>query len=277
MTPLLLPTSTIFAAEPVIKSGDKVAFLGDSITQGGAGHPAGYVRRVESGLLANDIKITVIPAGISGNKSNDMLQRLERDVLSKKPDWMTLSCGVNDVWHGKNGVPLEAYKKNITEIVDKAQAAGIKVMILTATVISEDLNNDNNKKLSEYNAFLKSLATEKKCLFVDLYADMESVIKTKKSKENLLTSDGVHMNPLGDRLMATGILKGFGLNEDQLKKARDKWYDSGNNCRVDVSLSLTLRQYEKLQELADQKGVSVQQIVHEELGKSVDRLLKSEK
>ena len=38
-----------------------------SITQGGADHPAGYVRRVESGLLANGIKITVIGAGISGH------------------------------------------------------------------------------------------------------------------------------------------------------------------------------------------------------------------
>ena len=39
----------------------------------------------------------------------------------------------------------------------------------------------------------------------------------------LLTSDGVHMNPAGNRLMATGVLKAFGLNARQLKKAQASW------------------------------------------------------
>lgn len=79
---------------------------------------------VGSGLSANGVKIEIIGAGISGHKSNQMLERLDRDVLSKKPQCMTLSCGVNDVWHGAKGVTLEDYKKNITAIIDQAQAAG---------------------------------------------------------------------------------------------------------------------------------------------------------
>jgi hypothetical protein len=85
-----------------------------------------------------DARATMIPAGIGGHKSNQMLDRLDKDVLAKKPDWMTLSCGVNDVWHGTNGVPLDAYQKNITTIVDPAQSTGIRVMLLTATMIRED-------------------------------------------------------------------------------------------------------------------------------------------
>src|SRR5690349_17494201 len=94
-----LLTGTLQAGEIAVKDGQKIAFLGDSITQGGTG-PDGYVTLTIRGLEANGVKATAIPAGISGHKSNDMLARLERDVLSKKPDWMTLSCGVNDVWHG---------------------------------------------------------------------------------------------------------------------------------------------------------------------------------
>src|SRR4028118_2199441 len=97
-------------AEILVKTGESIAFLGDSITQYGAQSPGGYVRLVESGLAAQGIKVTVIPAGLSGNKSNDMLARLEKDVLSKKPTWMTLSCGVNDVMHGARGVEFEPYK-----------------------------------------------------------------------------------------------------------------------------------------------------------------------
>ena len=265
------------ADEPLVKSGETIAFLGDSITQGGAGHPGGYVQRVISGLEANDIKAKMIGAGIGGHKSNQMLERLERDVLSKKPEWMTLSCGVNDVWHGANGVPLDAYEKNITEIVDKTQAVGIKVMILTSTMIGEEAQTDNNKKLAEYNAFLRKLATEKKCLLADLNADMQAAIKPAaaggKQVDRQLTSDGVHMGPLGDRLMAQGILKAFGLSEAQLTKANEKWLDAPGTAGIHVNANMTLRQYEKLSVLAHSRGLSVEQLVQEEAAKAIKTLV----
>ncbi|MBQ98909.1 MAG: G-D-S-L family lipolytic protein, partial [Roseibacillus sp.] len=130
-------------ADIAVKDGEKIAFLGDSITQAGA-RPNGYVRLAIRGLESAGVKASAIPAGISGHKSNQMLARLERDVLSKKPNWMTLSCGVNDVWHGKRGVNLADYKTNITKIVDRCQEAGVKVVLLTSTMIGEDENNANN-------------------------------------------------------------------------------------------------------------------------------------
>lgn len=210
--------------ELAVKDGQKVAFLGDSITQAGA-RKNGYCDLVIRGLAAVDVKATMVPAGISGHKSNQMLARLERDVLSKKPNVMTLSCGVNDVWHGKNGVPLDQYKVNITKIVDTAQAAGIKVVILTSTMIHEDQSKKNNQILSGYNDFLKELAKKKKCALADLNADMQAAIAAAKDKKGgkLLTSDGVHMNPEGNKMMASGLLRAFGLNEDQLKKAQKSW------------------------------------------------------
>jgi lysophospholipase L1-like esterase len=215
------------AAEIAVKDGQKIAFLGDSITQVGAA-PKGYVRLVISGLEANGVKATAIPAGIGGHKSNQMLDRLDRDVLSKKPDWMTLSCGVNDVWHGTNGVPLDRYQHNITKIVEQCQAAGVKVMILTATMIGEDQSNANNQKLVAYNEFLRTLAKEKGCLLADLNADMQSAIAKvgAQKKGNLLTSDGVHMNPAGNRMMALGVLKAFGLSAEQIEAAQKKWAEA---------------------------------------------------
>ena len=210
------------AGELAVKDGESVAFLGDSITEAGANSPMGYVRIVTHAFEANGIYITPIHAGISGHKSNDMLNRLDRDVLSKDPDWMTLSCGVNDVWHGANGVPLDAYKQNITKIVERAQVAGVKVMLLTSTMIGEDQPNANNQKLIAYNAFLRSLAKEKNCLLADLNADMQAAIAAAEPDQqgNLLTTDGVHMNPGGNVMMAVGVLKAFGMNAEQLEIAK---------------------------------------------------------
>jgi len=219
-----LSLAPLHAEAPAALDGKKIAFMGDSITEGGAA-PNGYVTLAIRGLAANGIKATAIPAGISGHKSNDMLARLEKDVLAKKPDFMTLSCGVNDVWHGANGIPLDKYKENITQIVDKCQAAGIKVVILTSTMIGEDQPNPNNQKLIAYNDFLRALAKEKKCLLADLNADMQAGIAKAGAdkKGNLYTGDGVHMNPLGNQMMATGVLKAFGLTAEQLAKAKADW------------------------------------------------------
>jgi lysophospholipase L1-like esterase len=201
---LTMMTSTaVQGADLVVKNGEQIAFMGDSITQAGA-RPNGYVRLVISGLKAAGVETTAIPAGISGHKSNQMLARLEKDVLSKKPAWMTLSCGVNDVWHGARGVNLEDYKVNITKIVEMCEAAKVKVVILTSTMIGEDEPNKNNQKLATYNEFLRTLAKE-------------------KNKGRLFTSDGVHMNPNGNRMMAAGVLKAFGLSDAQLEKARQAW------------------------------------------------------
>jgi len=216
----------IASADIAVQDGQTVAFLGDSITAGGWGKPGGYVRLVIAGLEASGRKVTPVPAGISGHKSNQMLERLQRDVLDKKPDWMTLSCGVNDVWHGARGVPLDQYKINITAILDQCQAAGVKVMLLTATVIGEELDNDNNQKLAPYNEFLRGLAKEKKCLLADLNGMFQDAIKaqpTPAKPGRLLTSDGVHMNAAGNQLMARGILQAFGLDGAQMAKAQEAW------------------------------------------------------
>jgi lysophospholipase L1-like esterase len=208
----------------LVKDGESIAFLGDSITAAGAKGPTGYVNLVIRSFAAHAVNVTRYPAGIGGHKSNQMLARLERDVLSKKPTWMTLSCGVNDVWHGANGVPLDAYRENITKLVDRCQAAGVKVMILTSTMIGEDQPNANNQKLVAYNDFLKSLAKEKKCLLADLNADMQAAIsKAGPGKQGkLLTSDGVHMNRDGNIMMAIGVLKAFGMTDDQIETAK-RW------------------------------------------------------
>jgi len=250
-------------AQIAVKSNDKIAFLGDSITSQGNIYQAGYVNLVMIGLKANGIKAVKIPAGIGGNKSNNMLDRLERDVLSKKPQIMLLSCGVNDVWHGKRGVPLADYKKNITSIVDRAQAAGIKVCILTATMIREDPKNDTNTKLAAYNDFLRALAKEKNCLLADLNADMQQALaafKTAhpKAKGNLLTVDGVHMNPLGNMMMAKGILRTFGFTDAQIAKAEAAWENLAGNLSP---LQLSVRDFRILSERAADAGMTIPEYI----------------
>ena len=58
---------------PPLKKGDRIVFLGDSITAGGVG-PKGYVTLIKNALAEKhkDLGIEVIGAGISGNKVPDL-------------------------------------------------------------------------------------------------------------------------------------------------------------------------------------------------------------
>jgi lysophospholipase L1-like esterase len=206
----------------LVKGGGAIVFLGDSITQAGTG-PDGYITLFKQACDVTGHKLNVINAGISGHKSNDMLARLQRDVIDRKPDWVSISCGVNDVWHGERGVPLPDYKKNMAEIIDRCQQAGIKVLLLTATPIYENPDSKENQKLAAYNEYLRELAKDKKVLLCDLSKAFLSVYRNKTVKQNILTTDGVHMNPRGNGLMAREIFRSLGATEEELKKADDAW------------------------------------------------------
>ncbi len=242
-------------ADSLLHSGETLAFMGDSITQQGAG-ASGYIRLVESGLAVNGIEVKVIPAGISGHKSDQMLARLQKHVLDKNPDWMTLSCGVNDVWHGARGVSLEDYKTNITAIVDQCTEAGVKVLILTSTPIKET-DNELNQKLAGYNEFLRELAAERELPLADLNAAFWKELESPtmpRGEGNYLTRDGVHMNPLGNMLMAKGILQAFELNDEQIEKAQTDWKTKQTRVRPDVMISVA--DYLSLCKIAEEEGTT---------------------
>ncbi|HQH70722.1 MAG TPA: SGNH/GDSL hydrolase family protein [bacterium] len=209
-----------------LKDGDLMVFLGDSITEAG-GQPEGYVSLFKLFCDINGYEVQVINAGISGHKSNDMLARLQKDVLDHKPAWVSVCCGVNDVWHqflpNHTGVPLEDYQKNMTELVDRCLQAGAKVLLLTATPIFEKLDSPENQKLRAYNEFLRRLASERNLVLCDLNKIMEEWYKQKRNDENLLTTDGVHMNPRGNRVMASEIIRALGASPRELNDAKPRW------------------------------------------------------
>lgn len=275
----LVMAGATFGGEVLVKEGESIAFLGDSITQQGAGPATGYVQLVISGLKANGISAKMIPAGIGGNKSNDMLGRLQRDVLDKKPNIMTLSCGVNDVWHQdrNQGVLIDQYKENITAIVDKAMAAGVKPVILTATMITENPDEARNKKLEPYNAFLRELAEQKKLPLADLnvamWAKLKELNPEKKVQGNLLTVDGVHMNPLGNMVMALGVLQVLGLDDAQLAKAAEAW-KNGASGNFGVGVQLTQGQFIELQKVASAQNLSVERLFQRAINNVMEESLK---
>jgi lysophospholipase L1-like esterase len=260
------PSAASGPANILVKNGQTVVFMGDSITGMGWSETGGYIHLVASGLDTLGVKITPIPAGVGGNKSDDMLARLTTDALSKKPDWLLLSCGVNDVWSRK--IDLETFKKNITSIVDQAQAAGIKVMLLTPTPIYEMAKTEFSK-LSDYAAFMVQLGKDRKLPVADENAAEFSYFATQPPDpiNNILTIDGVHPNPDGHQIMAQTVLQAFGVTPEQMIKVRTKWIAAPDGANLPIGfgvrgkLTITADQNAALEKVAADRKVPMENLV----------------
>lgn len=257
-------------ADLLVKDGQTVAFLGDSITEQGWAFPGGYVKLTVAGLQTLGVKITPIPAGIGGQTSREMLARFATDIVAKKPDWVTISCGVNDVWHGAGGVPLEGYEKNVTAMVDQAQAAGIKVLLMTATVIGENPAEENNKKLAAYNEFLHQLASERHLPIAEENAAFQAAIQAGPALPNgapILTVDGVHPNSDGTQVMAAALLTGFGATPAQIEQVKTAWADMPESAVArswqgfGIQDAITIKQYRALHAKAQALKISTQDYI----------------
>jgi lysophospholipase L1-like esterase len=203
-----------------LKKGDRIVFLGDSITQAGVG-PKGYVTLIGKALgeKHKDLAIKVIGAGISGNKVPDLQKRVDRDVIAKKPTIVFIYIGINDVWHGefdpKKGTPKDKFEAGLKEVIGKIKKAGAKTILCTPTVIGEKKNGGNklDRKLDEYAAVSRRVAKELKLPLCDLRTAFVNYLK-KHNPDNMakdvLTTDGVHLNNAGNKLVAKEMLKVLG-------------------------------------------------------------------
>ena len=264
-----MATASLAFADISVKDGDKVAFLGDSITAMGNCEPAGYVQLVKDGLLRSGVKMEVVPAGVPGDTSAKMLARLEKSVLIHKPTWMFLSCGVNDAM---TPASIVDFKRNITEIIDKAQAAGIKVLVMSTTVRNEDLNSLANKDIEPFNQFLRELVLDRKLPFADNDAQMRSELKRRAgAKGYQLTIDGVHMNGYGNQIMAATILESLGVGTEAIKGYRKDWnkLDSMHNS---VDSFMSIDEFELLVEQAKKENTTAKDLLIQQMKKYVESL-----
>lgn len=191
----------------VVHRTTKIAFLGDSITEYGWINPNGYVQQISRYLENSGLNVEPIPVGISGDTTTGMRQRLDRDVLNKKPDVVFFMGGINDIWF--NRCTFDEFKNNINIIIEKILQSGAKPVIISLTLITEDVDAPENKRIDEFNEYLKEITRQKNVLFVDANTIFKNELKKHKNTTNILTTDGVHLNDYGNTVLAQTVVKEF--------------------------------------------------------------------
>src|SRR5262245_57822385 len=153
-----------------LKKGDRIIFFGDSLTALAMADPhvpegKGYVPIVRAALKERGVDVDAVATG--GHKVTDLLKRVERDVLPKKPTIVVIQIGVNDA---SAGVAPELFKSQLEELIGKLQQGGARVIQCTCTCRIEGYNPENamDQKLDALAGVARKIAQEQQLPLVDL-------------------------------------------------------------------------------------------------------------
>lgn len=216
-----LATETI-----AFKDGDKICFIGNSITHGGTYHA---FLQAYCATRYPDIKLEFHNCGISGDNAGGMLMRFDEDVLVHDPDYAFLMTGMNDVNRSlyTGAAPdsanlalrqqaMDAYYAQTDELARRLIDNKIQPIFMTPTIydqtvlIGQENNFGVNDALGLCAEHIRELAEEYDAPLVDLYAAMNSI--NLKGQENdptftIVGPDRVHPGAPGHLIMAFEIIK----------------------------------------------------------------------
>ena len=203
----------------------KIVFLGDSITQQGEDFEDGFISLIRQNL--SEDKFELIGKGISGNKVSDLLTRYKSDVLDLNPDIVFIYIGINDVWHKYDfgtGSDIDLYEKGLRTIISDIKSLGSEIVLCTPTVIGENtgdfvLGNQfkdvetmekMNSDLDTFSEVVRKLSNEYETELLDLrkiFMDYLAENNINNDAAGILTTDGVHLNKQGNKLIADQMIK----------------------------------------------------------------------
>jgi acyl-CoA thioesterase I len=201
-----------------LKANDKIVFIGDSITDKGRKKDplklgSGYVRVIHDYVTAvhPELSVKIINEGVSGNRVIDLAKRWQIDILDHKPQWISISIGINDVWRQLDSpdaeqVYPERYEQVYRSLLEQAQALpDCRPILMQPTLIKEYTDSTGNRLLQPYVNIVNQLAREFDAVLIPTHEAFIGYLQAGTGQD--LTTDGVHMNTLGDMLMASTWLK----------------------------------------------------------------------
>jgi lysophospholipase L1-like esterase len=187
----------------------RIVCFGDSVTgvYYHTGSRRAYADMLKIGLERQypDADIEVINAGISGNTTQDALNRIDKDVLAQKPHLVTVMFGLNDMTR----VPLNEYTANLAKIIAKCHTVGAEVLLSTPNAVV-DTPDRPTANLERYVAAMRRVGREQNVKVVDCYAAFEAVRMRSVAEFEFLMSDAIHPNMDGHKLFAVRMAEAIG-------------------------------------------------------------------
>lgn len=235
---LLIPGPTLAEESPLPRDGQRVLFLGDSITQAGL-----YVTYIDAYLFTRhpERTVEVINLGLASETCSglsekdhpfprpDVHTRLDRALERVKPDVVVACYGMNDgIYAPPSEERTQAYRAGLDKLITKANEAGATVTLMTPppfdpVPIREKLAQPDadefgfrgpypeyDQVLATYGKYVLSF-TKKGIPVADPHTAVNSFLKIVREQEPTFSvaGDGIHPGPTGHLLIAQELLRAW--------------------------------------------------------------------
>jgi hypothetical protein len=237
-----------FSAELKLKDGDKIAILSGQSFDIWNWSPSGYMRLLTDELAKAGVKKELwLP--LEGQKTAQMLERLDVDVIAKNPAFTLIIPGTADYNPWAERTVSAAFKNNLEAILIKLQAVHIKTVLVTSYASNSNLPFPTNPNVAEHNETIRALAKAHGLSLIDFV----NVVDTEKT---LVPLDGsLAAKSIVNHMFAGEVLRVLGYSDSTITACRHAWLDTP--AAIQFMPSVSVNTYTKLKEAAKASGKDV--------------------
>jgi lysophospholipase L1-like esterase len=236
-------TGPTLPAESVLKAGDRIVFVGDSITGLGERNEGGFVRLMRDALAKThpEAKFELVTLGQSGATVGTWMNNEARsrdpkekefftdvpnvgvkDTFGKRVDVLVIMLGMNDILMPVLTDPdkwLEDWEKGYVQLVQtlRGRLHPRVIALGQCTMATEDVDGPTNKFIDRLNARVAAAADKSGCLPLPTNDWYKRVLATGRRfrPDFHVTYDYIHPTKEGQMGIAMGMLQGLGEEKSQ--------------------------------------------------------------
>lgn len=189
-----------------------ICVFGDSIAWGAVDPECGgWVPRLRKYFDKLGYNFDVYNCSVSGDKTNDLLQRFKIEAKARAPNVIIFAIGINDTYclELKDNLSKDStdFERNLKALKDQAEIFTNKIIFVGLTHVDESKTNPrkhNNKikfydsdTIAKYDSIIKDFCAGNKLIFIEMIDLLNN--------EDL--EDGLHPNTRGHKKMFDRIKK----------------------------------------------------------------------
>ncbi len=216
---------------PIFADGERVCWIGDSITHGGLWHA---LVTLYHQTRFPGITCSWQNCGLSGDSAAGALRRFDWDIAPHHPTVAVIMLGMNDVGRhlyapepadaarlAERRQHLETHARSMSQLADRLLAIGCRLILVSPSIFDDTglLHAPNlpgvDRALAECGELARDLAARLGARFIDLHTPMaaaNAALQRRDPALSLVGQDRVHPGPAGHLFMAYHILLGLGVN-----------------------------------------------------------------
>ncbi len=221
-------SAALFAQDFALKSGDRVVFYGDSITDQRL-----YSVFTETFVHTRYPKLDVsfVHSGVGGDRvtggwAGPVELRLKRDVAPYKPTMVTIMLGMNDGdYHPFDQATMDRYTSGYERLIQllKQEAPGARITLIEPSPYDEVTRppmkrGGYNASLVKMSDFLATVAAREHFLLADFNTPLVKMLEKANAEDfeiaQKIIPDRVHPGASGHLVMAAQLMKAWGVDGD---------------------------------------------------------------